>query len=166
MYTPGPWEFDGRTRIDAVALRKPTGHMVKNDDGTESEWIGGLIALAYSCGGGDHAANSRLIADAPTLLDVLRQIVHEYDQTYDAESDGGTWKSAASVPAEVMQRAASLVKAHDSDSAAPRRYIELTPAEIQSNHNRLQWAEGLIRQLPETHEGRNSWLLNYGTSKD
>lgn len=44
--------------------------------------------------------------------------------------------------------------------------IELTPAEIQSNHNRVQWAEGLIRQLPETHEGRNSWLLNYGHGAD
>lgn len=27
----------------------------------------------------------------------------------------------------------------------------------------IRWAEGLIRQLPATHEGRNSWLLNYGT---
>lgn len=26
-----------------------------------------------------------------------------------------------------------------------------------------KWAEGLIRQLPEKHEGRNSWLLNFGT---
>lgn len=46
----------------------------------------------------------------------------------------------------------------------PAEYIiELTPAEIRSNYNRVQWADGLIRQLPETHEGRNSWLLNYGT---
>lgn len=43
--------------------------------------------------------------------------------------------------------------------------IILTPAEIQSNYNRVQWAEGLIRQLPETHEGRNSWLLNYGAAQ-
>lgn len=28
------------------------------------------------------------------------------------------------------------------------------------------WAEGLIRQLPEGHEGRNSWLLNYGHGPD
>lgn len=40
--------------------------------------------------------------------------------------------------------------------------IVLTPAEIQSKYSRVQWAEGLIRQLPEDHEGRNSWLLNYG----
>lgn len=37
-----------------------------------------------------------------------------------------------------------------------------TPAEIQSNHDRQKWAEGLILQLPPNHDGRNSWLLNYG----
>ena len=26
----------------------------------------------------------------------------------------------------------------------------------------LSWAESLILQLPKTHDGRNSWLLNYG----
>lgn len=28
------------------------------------------------------------------------------------------------------------------------------------------WAESLIRQLPEDHDGRNSWLLNYGISEE
>jgi hypothetical protein len=45
------------------------------------------------------------------------------------------------------------------------KVIELTLAEIQSGHTRIGWAEDLIRQLPETHEGRNSWLLNYGKKK-
>ena len=40
--------------------------------------------------------------------------------------------------------------------------IQLTAAEIQSGYSRVRWAEGLIRQLPTSHEGRNSWLLNYG----
>ena len=40
--------------------------------------------------------------------------------------------------------------------------VELTPAELQSGSTRVDWAEGLIRQLPEDHDGRNSWLLNYG----
>jgi hypothetical protein len=44
-------------------------------------------------------------------------------------------------------------------------HIKLTPAEIQSNHSRQKWAEGLIEQLPENHDGRNSWLLNYGTGE-
>lgn len=30
----------------------------------------------------------------------------------------------------------------------------------------MGWAEGLIRQLPDTHEGRNSWLLNHGHGGD
>lgn len=45
-------------------------------------------------------------------------------------------------------------------------YIRLTPAEIQSGRTRVDWAEGLILQLPETHDGRNSWLLNYAADKD
>ncbi len=40
--------------------------------------------------------------------------------------------------------------------------IVLTKAEIQSNYDRVKWAEGLILQLPAEHDGRNSWLLNYG----
>lgn len=43
--------------------------------------------------------------------------------------------------------------------------IELTPAEIQSGFSRVLWAQGLIVQLPEDHEGRNSWLMNYGDGK-
>lgn len=42
------------------------------------------------------------------------------------------------------------------------RCIPLTVAELQSGLDRVRWAELLIRQLPEDHEGRNSWLLNYG----
>lgn len=43
----------------------------------------------------------------------------------------------------------------------PIGHIALTPAEIQSGMDRVRWAENLIRQLPEDHDGRNSWLLNY-----
>jgi len=41
--------------------------------------------------------------------------------------------------------------------------IQLTPFEVQSGLDRVRWAELLIRQLPEGHDGRNSWLLNYGS---
>ena len=34
--------------------------------------------------------------------------------------------------------------------------IQLTKSEIQSGHDRV----------PADHEGRNSWLLNYGTGPD
>lgn len=42
----------------------------------------------------------------------------------------------------------------------------MTNAEIQSGLDRVKWAEGLILQLPETHDGRNSWLLNYGKGSE
>lgn len=41
-------------------------------------------------------------------------------------------------------------------------HIKLSKHEIQSNSTRVQRAEDLIMQLPSTHEGRNTWLLNYG----
>lgn len=44
--------------------------------------------------------------------------------------------------------------------------IEFSKEEMQSGLNRVRWAEGLIRQLPTNHEGRNSWLKNYGTMSD
>ena len=40
--------------------------------------------------------------------------------------------------------------------------ITLTSAETQSGSNRQRWAETLISKLPDSHDGRNSWLLNYG----
>ncbi len=46
------------------------------------------------------------------------------------------------------------------------RIIKLTPQEIQSGLDRVKFAELLIRQLPEDHDGRNTWLLNYGTKID
>lgn len=41
-----------------------------------------------------------------------------------------------------------------------------TLAEIQSNYDWQAHAEGLIRQLPVDHDGRNTWLLNYGRSME
>jgi hypothetical protein len=47
----------------------------------------------------------------------------------------------------------------------PVKFITLNPHEIESGLNRVVWAELLIRQLPEDHEGRNSWLMNYARPK-
>ncbi|MDD5277705.1 MAG: hypothetical protein PHR16_16685 [Methylovulum sp.] len=44
-------------------------------------------------------------------------------------------------------------------------HIKLRPAEITSGLDRVRWAELLIRQLPDDHDGRNSWLLNYAGDK-
>ncbi len=49
---------------------------------------------------------------------------------------------------------------------APEGVIFLSPAECSSGQDRVKWAEGLIRQLPVEHDGRNSWLLNYGRSDE
>ena len=47
-----------------------------------------------------------------------------------------------------------------------RELIHLTNAEIQRGLNRQRHAEGLIKQLPEDHDGRNTWLLNFGIGKE
>ena len=41
--------------------------------------------------------------------------------------------------------------------------VQFNTQEIQSGLNRISNAECLILQLPKTHDGRNTWLLNYGT---
>lgn len=38
--------------------------------------------------------------------------------------------------------------------------------EQQSGLDRVRQAEGLILQLPSSHDGRNTWLLNYGTGPE
>lgn len=44
--------------------------------------------------------------------------------------------------------------------------ITLSSYETQSGLNRVQHAENLIMQLPQEHDGRNTWLLNYGVKKE
>ena len=42
--------------------------------------------------------------------------------------------------------------------------IILSKAEIQSKLDRVKLAELLILQLPDNHDGRNTWLMNYGVT--
>ena len=44
-----------------------------------------------------------------------------------------------------------------------KKGIKFNASEIQSGLSRVKFAELLIVQLPTQHEGRNSWLLSYGT---
>lgn len=44
--------------------------------------------------------------------------------------------------------------------------IPLTEAEAKSGFDRVRQAESLIVQLPTTHEGRHSWLLNFGMGEE
>lgn len=57
-------------------------------------------------------------------------------------------------------------KADAANDKVDEGVIRLTKAEIQSGLNRVRWAEDLIRQLPESHDGRNSWLQNFGSDKN
>jgi len=41
-----------------------------------------------------------------------------------------------------------------------------TPSELQSKVSRVKIAELLILQLPDDHEGRNTWLMNYGREQE
>jgi len=52
------------------------------------------------------------------------------------------------------------------EALAKAGVILLNRAEVQSGFDRQRHAEALIRQLPETHDGRNTWLLNYGVSDE
>jgi hypothetical protein len=47
-----------------------------------------------------------------------------------------------------------------------RDKIYLTLSEVQSGHDRQSHAENLIRFLPRDHDGRNTWLLNYGRGEE
>lgn len=40
---------------------------------------------------------------------------------------------------------------------------EANSAKLSKEREAIRWAEGLINQLPANHDGRNSWLLNFGT---
>ena len=64
---------------------------------------------------------------------------------------------------EAAMRDAFIAGIKHGRSAPDMPHILLTPAEVQSGHDRVKWAQGLIEQLPGDHDGRNSWLLNYGT---
>lgn len=59
---------------------------------------------------------------------------------------------------EVLEAAADLLQRNG--------VLLLSKAEVQSGSTRQKWAEGLILQLPDTHDGRNSWLINYGVSEE
>lgn len=45
-------------------------------------------------------------------------------------------------------------------------HYQLTPVEAQSGLTRVRHAELLILQLPNDHDGRNSWLLNFGVGEE
>lgn len=79
-HTPGPWEFDGVSRIDALQFRRLSPFKVKDENGVEQDYMQGLVALPYGCGGSDHNANAKLIAAAPDMFDVLDSLEDSLDK--------------------------------------------------------------------------------------
>lgn len=73
QHTPGPWQWDGNCRINAVQFYKPSPYTLL--DGEEKVYMHGLVALPYSCAGENYEANANLIAAAPCLLAALDQLV-------------------------------------------------------------------------------------------
>ena len=60
-------------------------------------------------------------------------------------------------------------KEKESDRAEAKNSIDQAAIVIAKNYRRvdeLRWAENLILQLPKSHDGRNSWLGNYGISDE
>ena len=47
-----------------------------------------------------------------------------------------------------------------------KRKIKLSIVEVNGRFSRVTIAEALIKQLPTDHDGRNTWLLNYGKSDE
>jgi hypothetical protein len=41
---------------------------------------------------------------------------------------------------------------------------EVPATEKDTKYDALHWAEDLILQLPQTHDGRNTWLMNHGSA--
>lgn len=54
----------------------------------------------------------------------------------------------------------------DCGKALDGRIFILDAAEMSRLRQGIIWSRGLIQQLPADHEGRNSWLLNFGAVKD
>jgi len=116
-------------------------------------------------------ARSRLSASQESVpqgwLDVIAKVRKGIDTYSESSFDNSGYRNYAHVMLD------AVVDGLDDLSAPPaaetpkptaevQGWIVLDAAEVQSGVDRVRWAEGLIRQLPETHDGRNSWLMNYG----
>ena len=119
---------------------------------------------------------------ARPAIDVLRDIVlHQRAKDGLKDKHKPNWKQqrdlllqqaeltveteGTSPPAGTVEHVAGATITHLGNLQPEQRkqVIILTEAEVTSGHDRVKWAEDLIRQLPEGHDGRNSWLLSYGT---
>lgn len=70
------------------------------------------------------------------------------------------------MPDEVETRADYIQYILAIHGIESKEIIMLNRAEIQSGVSRVKFAEGLIKQLDSHHDGRNTWLLNYGIGEE
>lgn len=59
-----------------------------------------------------------------------------------------------------------LEEKEKAENLENQKVIKLSLAETESNFNRVNFAEKIILQLPIEHEGRNTWLLNFGKTEE
>jgi hypothetical protein len=116
------------------------------------------------------------------VLALAQEVAALRENAVDALARAGHAVVPCALPEEVLGRAAIegvfetgnprhgwdvlVARTRLGPGAAVPRVIVLTGAEVQSGLDRVRWAEGLIRQLPADHDGRNSWLENYGLPVD
>jgi hypothetical protein len=60
------------------------------------------------------------------------------------------------------ERDEALARVREVEGANERLAKLGRAMEAERNQMGERWAQGLIEQLPSTHDGRNSWLLNHG----
>lgn len=102
-HSPGPWAWDGVSRIYSVPLRSLFTY--KDGAGNHVEYMEGLVALPYGTANhaGTFAANARLIAAAPELL----AFVTELSQAEQPTDVGDYIESAKALLATLNEGAAS-----------------------------------------------------------
>ena len=116
-----------------------------------------LTAMGLKWGDGDRTECEYIVWDDVYNM-ILNSTCHDENKLPQAE-----FLARAAVTAKKL----GLVAKEEPEPVQQMdvKYIRLRPSEIQSGSDRVRWAEGLIRQLPDGHNGRDSWLLNYAGDK-
>lgn len=98
--------------------------------------------------------------DAAIVRDFVNDLKGMTDDTINREIDDVS---------DVVDRETSWLEALTAERrmrSRKRDTIKLTRHEVQSGLTRVKHAELLIAQLSPDHDGRNTWLLNYGISDE
>lgn len=109
---------------------------------------------------GDLVETTVIQGDPAAVKDLVQAIRAEKTHIEDAMVHNIVIHNPDPRIAELVKEAAA--KAYDDN----QKLFTPDPTEVQSCVNRLQIATGLILQLPDTHGGRATWLLNYATHSD